>query len=84
MESVSNMHTEQRPPIEEAGFRAKQHAEGPRNGKAAKELARKERSIATLVDRNKRLEKTCLELQKENAELRHAHKKAFAILREAH
>jgi len=46
-------------------------------------MTQTERKLAEALDRIKRLERQCLELQHENAELRHAHKKAFAILREA-
>jgi len=47
-------------------------------------MTKTERQLAEAQDRIKRLERKCLELQHKNAELRHAHKQAFAILREAH
>lgn len=47
-------------------------------------MTRTDRKLDEALDRIKRLERKCLELQHENAELRHAHKQAFAILRDAH
>jgi len=47
-------------------------------------MTKTERQLAEAQDRIKRLERQCLELQHENAEIRHSHKQAFAILREAH
>lgn len=47
-------------------------------------MTKTDRKLAEALDRIKRLERKCLELQHENAELKHVHKRAFAILREAH
>ena len=84
MESVSHMHTEQRPPAKEVGAGTIRKPKGFRDRATTKALEREKRSNAALIDRVKRLERKRLELQHENAELRHSHKKAFAILREAH
>ena len=46
-------------------------------------MTKDERKLAEALDRIKRLERQCLELQHENSELKHAHKQAFAILRDA-
>jgi len=61
------------------------------NQQQADKIGRLKRENKTLTrqklaaeDKAARLEKHCLELQHENAELRHAHKQAFAILRESH
>ena len=83
MESDSNLPAKQRPPVEKTGTGKEQYPEGAGDRKAAK-ITKEQRTIAAHLDRIRRLEKRCLELQHENAELRHAHKKAFAILREAH
>lgn len=42
-----------------------------------------ERKLKEAQDRVRRLEVKCLELQHENAELRHAHRVAFEVLRSA-
>ena len=46
-------------------------------------MTKTERQLAEAQDRIKRLERKCLELQHENAELRHSHKVAFEALRSA-
>tara|TARA_B100000678_G_scaffold274481_1_gene265611 strand:- start:382 stop:633 length:252 start_codon:yes stop_codon:yes gene_type:complete len=83
MESNSDLPTQQRPPAKKIGIGKKQHPEGAGNRKATN-ITKEQRTIAAHLDRIRRLEKRCLELQHENAELRHAHKRAFGILREAH
>lgn len=45
-------------------------------------MTKDQRRIVELKDRVKRLERKCLELQHQNAEYRHAHNKAFSVLRE--
>lgn len=47
-------------------------------------MTKPERQLAEALDRIKRLERQCLELQHVNSELRHAHRQAFAILRDSH
>lgn len=52
------------------------------NKQLENKIGHQKREIAALTDRVKRLERKCLELQHQNAEYRHAHNKAFGILRE--
>lgn len=47
-------------------------------------VTKTDRQQAELAERNRRLVAQNLELQRQVAELKHAHKAAFAILREAH
>jgi hypothetical protein len=81
MEGHSDMLTQQRPSAKKVGAGEKQHGERERD-RATVKITKDQRTIAAHLDQIKRLERKCLELQHENAELRHAHKKAFAILRE--
>ena len=50
------------------------------NKQLENKIGQQKREIAALTDRVRRLEKRCLELQHENAELRHANDKDFRIL----
>ena len=84
MESIGDMYSQQRPPVKEIGAREISQPKRFRDRATIKALERERRANAALIDRVARLERKCLELQHENAELRHSHKKAFAILREAH